>query len=63
VEVKKLADEIQITKYQLQEIIRYYELKQKGLDVLAGILRTSEFPDLDMAKFERALKEGKVKVI
>jgi len=57
-----MNEKIEMSEYKLHQIIRYYELKSQGNNVLAGILRTCEFPEINMEEFERALQEGRVKI-
>jgi len=53
---------MEISRYILNEVIRYYEDKEAGREVLAGIRRSSTFPDLDLDKLEKAVKSGELKV-
>jgi len=53
---------MKVNKYILREIIRYYEMKEKGHNVLAGILRSSAFPDIDLAELERAIANGTLEI-
>jgi hypothetical protein len=59
----EVKTKMKISRYILNEVIRYYKLKEKGQNVLAGILRTSVFPDLDLAQLEGAVREGKLEVV
>ena len=49
---------MKISRYVLREVIRYYEDKEAGRDVLAGIRRSSTFGDLNLTELEKAIREG-----
>jgi len=53
---------MEISKYDLNNLKRYYELKEAKQDVLAGILRTSELQHINLQQFEQDLKENKITI-
>lgn len=53
---------MKISKYILREVIRYYEDKEAGREVLAGIRRSSTFDDLNLAELGKAVREGTLQI-
>jgi len=51
---------MQISKYELNKLIRYVELKNLGRDVLAGLLRQSA--SFDMEKALQEFEKGNLEV-
>lgn len=56
-------EKLRISRWKFNAILHYYHLKEKGKDVLAGLIRTSDFPEIDLKQLERAAMLGKVEVI
>jgi len=60
---KKEVVRMKISRYKLNQLIRYYELKDAGHEVLAGILRTSELGDIDLQKVEEAVRNNELEIV